>query len=196
MITKEKISKTEATPVQYSDATSEKHTIYEFQKEPKSKNLAPKTIESQLTEMTVSSEISNLNKSYSFAPQMSHDDFQEIQKLRKIELMKMPLHARVVERAKELFELVLAFFSGKKVRGKHMTATAKKAISQLRQIATLYSAMPHRSLEETIVFDAAFGKAYYDILYASYKASLNKQEEMNGTQDYQRAIDGFIEALG
>jgi len=169
----------------------------DFQKS-KSAGTTPKTIESQLSEMTVSSELSSLNKSYSFASQISSDDFEEIQKLRRIELMKMPLHARLVERAKEAIELILAFFSGKKAnKGRHMTPTAKKALIQLRQIAALYSAMPQRSLEETIVFDAAFGKAYYDILYASYKSASKKEDEDgNSVQNYQQAIDEFIETLG
>ncbi len=196
MISKEKFTKGEAAIGLPDESSVSRHSAYEFQNEPKSRNLAPQTLESQTSELTVSSELTNLNKSYSFAAQIDKEDFAEIQKLRKIELMKMPFHLRVAEQAKELLEVILAFFTGKRTKGKHMTPTAKKAIIQLRQIAALYSAMPQRSLEETIVFDAAFGKAYYDILYASYKSSSKSREEDSERANYQKAIDGFIETLG
>ncbi len=196
MIAKEKMPGFEPASEQAEDLRPGKSTK-DFAKNTHSKVLAPKTLESQLSEMTVSSEISNLNKSYSFASQISPEDFEEIQKLRKLELMKMPVHMRIVEQARELVGILIAFFSGKKAKGRHMMPTAKKAIIQLRQIAALYSAMPQRSLEETIVFDAAFGKAYYDILFASYKSSQNKEPEDNASlQSYQKAIDEFIETLG
>lgn len=198
MIAREKNQSVESATDYLDNPAEARPNPREFQKN-KSAGTAPKTIESQLSEMTVSSELSNLNKSYSFASQISSDDFEEIQKLRKIEFMKMPVHMRIVARAKEAIEIILAFFTGKRQnnKNKHMTATAKKAIIQLRQIAALYSAMPQRSLEETIVFDAAFGKAYYDILYASYKSTSKKEEDDNGSlQSYQKAIDEFIETLG
>ncbi|HQT45531.1 MAG TPA: hypothetical protein PLO51_06130, partial [Candidatus Micrarchaeota archaeon] len=100
MISKEKISKGEAAIGLLDEGSVSRHSAYEFQSEPKSKTLAPQTIEAQTSELTVSSELTNLNKSYSFAAQIDKEDFAEIQKLRKIELMKMPLHMRVAEQAK------------------------------------------------------------------------------------------------
>ena len=158
---------------------------------------SPTSLESQVSELTVSTEISKMNKSFSIMSNLSDMDIKEIDNLRKIELQKMPFHRRVAERAAELLGIILAFFTGKHSNKHSLTPTARKAITQLRQLAALYAAMPHKSLEQTIVFDSAFGKAYYDILSSSYKS--NTRGEANSSREvsqYQRAIDGFIEALG
>lgn len=157
---------------------------------------APLIMEGQVSELSISSEISKINKTYSFAAGMKDVDSQEVEKLRKIEFQKLPPHKKAAEKILEFFEILLSFFTGRKHNKYNLSPTARKAIAQLRQLAALYSAMPHKSLEQTIVFDAAFGKAYYEILSSSYKNnSRGLSNTTRETSNYQRAIDGFIETL-
>ena len=157
----------------------------------------PGALESQLAELTVSSEISKLNRSFSLVPKLSNSDQVEIERLRKIEFQRLPMRAKIATRLREAMELIIAFFSGKKTGKRGLTPTAQKAITQLRQIAALYSAMPQKSLEETIVFDAAFGKAYYEILSSAYQTTRHRRAETESDlSQYQKAIDGFIDTVG
>ena len=65
-----------------------------------------------------------------------------------------------------------------------LTKEGQRALDQLRYLSLVCDAMDHRSPEEILSAEAAFGEAYYEILNLS--ANLEKMAEKEGEHHVQR----------
>ncbi|MEM2962916.1 MAG: hypothetical protein QXW70_02550 [Candidatus Anstonellales archaeon] len=78
--------------------------------------------------------------------------------------------------------------------GIKLTKRGKEALRQLKELASLLS-IGDVSRDE-ISFEIAFGKAYYDIMSASYYAAkYNLKEDRRYVDGYMRAIESFVESV-
>ncbi|VVB66147.1 Uncharacterised protein [Candidatus Gugararchaeum adminiculabundum] len=105
----------------------------------------------------------------------------------------------------KIIELVARIMNGafasrrKEKKGKGISEHGQKALDHLVRIATVHNIAMESNGEETIDFDIAFGKAYYEILFISQKA---EQEGLEGKDErkkygrrYQDAIENFASKI-
>ncbi|VVB58929.1 Uncharacterised protein [Candidatus Anstonella stagnisolia] len=91
----------------------------------------------------------------------------------KTEFTMPALAAHFRERLNSLFALILVLFSSKYAQRRRQGALALK---QLKYLAALCSATSSFTNDEALLFQAAFGEAYYNVLQAA-RSTHNKPEE-------------------
>lgn len=83
---------------------------------------------------------------------------------------------------------LIAFLSPKR----KLSRKSRRALSQLRKLAHVTSASTALSPEEQILFDTAFGQAYYEIL--SY-AKAHPEDDASHDEKYKSVMHSFVNSI-
>ncbi len=153
--------------------------------------------ENQLKEITAIAEIAKLNSELKSglkqeeAAELSQAVMKAAQFGERSEVRKKGVIHVMREKLARMLEAILAFFAQRKKAS--LTKHGRKALAQLKELANVLSA---GAGNEFIDFEVAFGKAYYDIMSASYNAAkYNLREDERYVDGYRRAIEGFVESV-
>lgn len=104
-------------------------------------------------------------------------------------LEKITLVTKIKKRMMEIISLIIAFFKPRKVGAR--TRKGKRVLKQFKELAALYAVSVEMSPEETVAFDAAFGRTYYELLNVAKNASKRMEQE----DAYVETMASFLNAL-